>query len=281
MPSLAVTGVAWTISSYIIYLFLSTYLKSRRNASKARELRCEEPPHRKNLWPFGLDNLKRSLDADKKKLFPDEMIQKMRDVGAITFKYSILGMSQISTADEKNIQAMLANQFADFGTYLTPSPKFHFYSSNIEPNTDLGPIRRDNFFPLLGNGIFTQDGKAWEHSRAMMRPQFAREQVSDLDLEERHVQNMMSAIDASTHPNGWTDTLDLQVLFFRLTLDSACEFLFGQSVDSQITLALGAKKLEKSAGNGVANSLEFATAFDISQNALAVSFSSVFELASF
>lgn len=126
MPSLAVTGIAWTISSYIIYLFLSTYLKSRQNAAKARELKCEEPPIRKNLWPLGLDNLKRSLDADKARLFPVEMIQKMKEVGAITFKYSIFGVSQISTADEKNIQAILANQFADFG--------IHFSYSTLNPS---------------------------------------------------------------------------------------------------------------------------------------------------
>lgn len=62
----------------------------------------------------------------------------------------------------------------------------------------------------------------------MMRPQFARDQVSDLDLEERHVQNMMQAL--TVNSDGWTDEIDIQVLFFRLTLDSATEFLFGESV---------------------------------------------------
>jgi cytochrome P450 len=38
----------------------------------------------------------------------------------------------------------------------------------------------------------------------------------------------------SADEDGWTPTLDLQVLFFRLTLDSATEFLFGESLDSQI-----------------------------------------------
>jgi len=61
-----------------------------------------------------------------------------------------------------------------------------------------------------------------------MRPQFAKEQVSDLDLEEKHVQNMMQALPVNS--DGWTDELDIQLLFFRLTLDSATEFLFGESV---------------------------------------------------
>ena len=38
-----------------------------------------------------------------------------------------------------------------------------------------------------------------------------------------------------TNPaSGWTAEVDLQVLFFRLTLDSSTEFLFGESVNSQI-----------------------------------------------
>jgi cytochrome P450 len=134
---------------------------------------------------------------------------------------------------------------------------------------DLGPIRKGNFFPLLGNGIFTEDGKPWEHSRAMMRPQFAREQVSDLDLEERHVQNMIRAFDSFLQPDRWTDMVDLQVFFFRLTLDSATEFLFGESVGSQITLAPGNTKTQGTAAD--ANSLDFATAFDKGQMALAAS----------
>jgi hypothetical protein len=76
----------------------------------------------------------------------------------------------------------------------------------------------------------------WEHSRALLRPQFAREQVSDLDLEERHVKDMMRVIPMGR--DGWTDVFDIKTLFFRLTLDSATEFLFGESVDSQLTMGI-------------------------------------------
>lgn len=79
---------------------------------------------------------------------------------------------------------------------------------------------------------FASNGERWEHSRALLRPQFIREQVSDLDLEERHVQNMMQIL--QIEGDGWTQKIDMQVLFFRLTMDSATEFLFGESVDSQL-----------------------------------------------
>ncbi|KAH8744982.1 cytochrome P450 [Diaporthe sp. PMI_573] len=68
----------------------------------------------------------------------------------------------------------------------------------------------------------------------LMRPQFTRDQVSDLKLEQQHLQNMMSALHDRLQPDGWTNQVDLQVLFFRLTLDSATEFLLGEG---QIALA--------------------------------------------
>lgn len=99
----------------------------------------------------------------------------------------------------------------------------------------------------------------------MMRPQFARDQVSDLDLEEEHVQNLMRAI--VPNADGWTDTLDLQVLFFRLTLDSATEFLFGESVDSQL---VGLPGYVKDHTRDESQSEEvFAAAFDKGQSVLA------------
>lgn len=64
--------------------------------------------------------------------------------------------------------------------------------------------------PLLGNGIFTQDGEAWKHSRAILRPQFSRGKITDLEMEEGHVRDMMSALPFDR--DGWTLETDLQLL---------------------------------------------------------------------
>jgi cytochrome P450 len=69
-----------------------------------------------------------------------------------------------------------------------------------------------------------QDGKKWEHSRALLRPNFVRDQVSDLDMEERHVQDLFTVM--PVQQDGWTDMTNVQELFFRLTIDTATEFLF-------------------------------------------------------
>jgi cytochrome P450 len=86
-------------------------------------------------------------------------------------------------------------------------------------------VRREVMGSLIGEGIFTQDGAPWKHSRALLRPQLFRNRYSTLDIFKEHVDNMIKLIPV----NGQAD---LQPLFFRLTMDSATSFLFGESVDS-------------------------------------------------
>lgn len=112
--------VAWSSAAYAIYLFICAFFSSRRNAAKARSLNCEEPIFQKNRYPFGIDNVRRSLAADRAQLFPVDLIKRTTDNGAITYKYSLLGGTNIFTADEKNIQAILATNFADFGMSSSP-----------------------------------------------------------------------------------------------------------------------------------------------------------------
>lgn len=80
--------------------------------------------------------------------------------------------------------------------------------------------------------LFTKGSR--EHSRALLRPQFSRGQVSDLSLEERHVQNLLKRLKVDAGADVWSEEVDLAPLFFNLTLDTATEFLFGVSVLSQI-----------------------------------------------
>ena len=233
--------------AFIGFKFVSNIHAQRRYAAEAQRLGCKPSPVQENKWPFGLDRLRNALRADLNKNFPDFMIQRFEDIGANTWRFNILGTEGYSTADPKNIQAILATQFNDFS---------------------LGPFRRNAFMPMLGNGIFTQDGQGWEHSRAMIRPSFVRDQVSDLELEERHVQDLMRAIPVGQ--DGWTDKVDLQVLFFRLTLDSATEFLLGESVGSQLAgLPAEAQAQLNGAVKVTQDEKVFANAFDVGQRYLA------------
>jgi hypothetical protein len=63
----------------------------------------------------------------------------------------------------------------------------------------------------------------------LLRPQFARDQIADLDSEEAHLQTFFLQL-----PSNSTEIVNLQPLFQRLVLDNATEFLCGESVYSQI-----------------------------------------------
>jgi cytochrome P450 len=130
------------------------------------------------------------------------------------------GQRMIVTADVENIKAILASQFGDYGKGQ--------------------PFHKD-WSDFLGDSIFTTDGDLWHGSRHLIRPQFIKDRVSDLDTFERHVQVLMRAIangGVKGVPGVATDNvaqgrvLDVSNLFFRYTLDSATDFLLGNSVNS-------------------------------------------------
>lgn len=101
-----------------------------------------------------------------------------------------------------------------------------------------------------------------QHSRALLRPQFTRGQIADLELEERHVQHLLDRLPVQS--DSWTDTIDVSPLFFNLTLDSATEFLFGHSVNSQILSSKSNEGLDPGTVNpdSKPNGLSFGKSFD-------------------
>ena len=119
----------------------------------------------------------------------------------------------------------------------------------------MGP-RRAITFPMFGDGIFTQEGHAWKHSRQILRPQFHYKQYEDLSIFEDSVNGLLEVIENSRDSS---DVIDLQPLFFRVTLDITTTFLFGESVRSL--------KTPKSAGE-----LTFAEAFNTAQGYVAKRF---------
>lgn len=163
------------------------------------------------------------LAAGRENRFLELIRSWHRDYGT-TFRASMAGRNVVFTVEPKNVQTILALKFKDF---------------------ELGSIRSDSMRPLLGYGIFCSDGMQWEHSRALLRPNFARNQITDIEIYETHVAKLIQHIPCDG------STVDLQDLFFRMvisfcstsfiphfsltrlkTLDSATEFLFGESVHS-------------------------------------------------
>lgn len=155
---------------------------------------------------FGYDVMKENFVAGKAGRFHENA--RLRNwQNHKTIQVRNFNRDFIMTIEPENVKALLGTKFPDFG---------------------LGNLRISTMSPVFGQGIFTSDGKAWEHSRAMIRPSFTKQQVGDLSSYEHHVNNMMAHIPKDGQ------TVDLQELFFKLTMDSATEFLFGKSTNTLV-----------------------------------------------
>ncbi|KAG8528220.1 uncharacterized protein KY384_007137 [Bacidia gigantensis] len=153
--------------------------------------------------------------------------------GLRKFRYFLVGPRAYHILDPVNLEAVLSTNFDDYGF----------------------GARHDVFAPLMGTGIFTQEGPAWKRSRELLRSQFARAQYRNLEPFREHVDNLIEQVSAAG------PVLDLQPLFFKLTLDTTTDLLLGHSVYSL--------KAHQSAD---VNNVAFAKNFDAGQSGLAKRF---------
>ncbi|KAK8940698.1 Cytochrome P450 704C1 [Platanthera zijinensis] len=115
----------------------------------------------------------------------------------------------IYTADAANVEHILKNNFANY-------PKGELYKSCMDV--------------LLGDGIFNADGELWRKQRKTASFEFASRNLRDLStvvfreysLKLSAILCQLSCIDHQT--------VDIQDLFMRMTLDSICMVGFGVEI---------------------------------------------------
>ena len=171
------------LALYVVYSSVISFVTSRR----VRRLGARAP-ERTTYLPYGIDMLYEVLRyflADKNYELWIHMFTKYAG-GKYTLEAGT-GERVILTAEPDNIKAILATQFKDYGK---------------------GEQFRRDWWPFLGNGIFTTDGELWHNSRQLIRPQFIKDRLSDLDTFERHVQVLMQKL-------GETEEIDTMNIFFR------------------------------------------------------------------
>ena len=187
------------------------FLRIRRHRAEALRRGCGAIPVVPSRDPLGLSRLYQLLKEKNEHralpAFAALFDQAGADVHTVDDKF--IGRSLIWTRDPENMRVMLTTQFQDF---------------------DIGSARQGNLSSIVGKGVFTTTGEEWRHSRAIIRPQFARELVADLDVEERHLRALWLALEDGK--DGWTNKVTLQPLLFNLTLDTSTDFLYGESVNS-------------------------------------------------
>ncbi|KAF3484248.1 uncharacterized protein GIQ15_03572 [Arthroderma uncinatum] len=198
--------VGWVLLGSFVFYRIAVYIQlSIARSRAAKEHGCKPPPAYPDFDPiFGLGLVLAAVKSGKKDTFLEDIWKRYQKYGN-TFSSNLTGLPIITTCEPENVKTVLAVKFADF---------------------QLPPRRKAGFRDLFGNGVFTTDGSEWEHSRAMLRPNFTRTQIADLNMFEKHVNELIELIPKDG------STIDLQDLFFGMTLDSATEFLFGESANT-------------------------------------------------
>ena len=151
---LSVLTLAGLATAFILLHTLQQYLYHRR---QAKLLHCGPVAYGGHPLDrfFGVVNYLRVSASAKENKFLEDNAAHLEYMGKNTMELRIFTVPVLMTAEPDNVQAMLAKQFRDF--YLG--------------------TRYQSFHPLLGDGIFTLDGHGWSKARALLRPQFARDQV--------------------------------------------------------------------------------------------------------
>lgn len=223
-------NVIYGLIILIISRIVFEYVQELNYRRKSRNHGCESPPI---LWsiPLGIPRFLKSLKQFKNNTSLEKSTVEFFK-GSPTIRLHQLTNTTVFTKEPEVIKSVLATHFKEF---------------------DLG--RRYQFLaPFLGDGVFTLSGSGWYHSRQLLRPQFASDIVSRVQDLEKATQVLIGILNRESN-NGYIDAQDL---FFRLTLDTATEFLFGESTNS-LTGEEGIKQNRK------VSAAEFANAFNQGQ----------------
>jgi cytochrome P450 len=229
--------IAFVYIARLIYRRVSRGVRDNQ-ADAALSLRhgTKLPPELTKRWPLGIDRIgelwRANADGHLLEFLCSIAKEYDHEDGNSGCQHLLIGPRAFYVLHPQNVETLLSTNFKDYGFGSRPAV----------------------FAPLLGKGIFTQEGEAWRHSRELLRKQFVRVQYQNLDHFREHVDNLVSCL-LTKKP------VDLQPLFFNLTLDTTTALLFGRSVYSL-----------RASVDQAAENREFAENFNIAQEGLAKRF---------
>ncbi|KAM0788535.1 hypothetical protein ACM66B_001663 [Microbotryomycetes sp. NB124-2] len=191
-------------------------LKEASVGRRAAKAGAQTIPKIKGKWPGNVDILTTMM-----KRFPREPLSKyweeLAETYGNTFNVNVLGGDALFTRDPLVIKAILTE------------PSFPKYIKGGWLDGVLGD--------LLGQGIFNSDGSRWKSHRAMTRPYFAKERITDFEKFVKHSDRMLQVIDklktlpgsSLSHNDG---AIEVQDLLGRFTMDTGIDFLLAGGLDS-------------------------------------------------
>ncbi|KAK3395166.1 cytochrome P450 [Podospora didyma] len=203
--------------AFFITNLTSTLWKKHQFSLFAKSSNCQPVPQASNPIPMPW-SLNRKYEVYRASvrgdLFEGHFSRKYARHGNTHAIVSPITRTQkgINTIEPENIQCVLATRFADY-----KRPEFRSLAAQ----------------PMLLPGLFTTDGPIWAHWRGMVRPQFTRKRFdANVADSERHMQLIFLALGRPGN-DGWTGEVNLLDHMYRLTMDTATQFLFGQSAETQ------------------------------------------------
>ena len=219
-PSQLLSWKVLTVALFSLYVckrVYSYYVQEKRITA----LGAHAPKVRSSL-PLGIDIIYKAVRHHVNHEDPNFwsfLLKHGEATGSRTVEANMGGQRVIFTADLENIKALLATQFQDYG-------KGHSF--------------RQTWHPILGDSVFSLDGEGWHSARQLIRPQFLRNRISDLQIFDRYTQPLLRGLaggnEAIVQPDrvwkGIGKAVNVSSLIHRFTLDTGTEFLFGQSVGS-------------------------------------------------
>ncbi|KAF9530969.1 cytochrome P450 [Crepidotus variabilis] len=196
--------VAASISARPLLSGFSHRYKYRQDAKTAERLGARLAPH-VNEHAFTV--MKKALRSIKSG-FPGDLMHSWSLQYGQFFTIDRLSSRSLVTSEPDLIKAILATQFDSF---------------------EKGREFIGQMTSLLGTGVFNVDGEMWKFHRAMTRPFFTRERISDFEIYDR---NCDASLNQARDRLKQGEPIDFQDLAARFTLDSATEFLCGHNVNS-------------------------------------------------
>ncbi|KAL8672998.1 MAG: hypothetical protein Q9168_002559 [Polycauliona sp. 1 TL-2023] len=196
---LTLLAVAFTLG---VWNYIRHIQRRRADAAFAAQHGCKPTrsvfPYR---WPFALDLLFRQYQVNKtRKLLAFQSC--FFDRLGSTIEFHLFGDVGFLTFDPINVESILATNFED---YVLGS-------------------RSDALRAFLGEGIFTQDGARWKHSREMLRRPFVKMHYQNLTGFGEHVEDLILNLKRCS------GIVDLQPYCFRFTLATTTDLIFGQPI---------------------------------------------------
>ncbi|KAL8688494.1 MAG: hypothetical protein Q9218_005613, partial [Villophora microphyllina] len=194
VPWFLITIVAlWTCKRAYGYVRLRQAVRSN-GCSPPRRYPHKDPVLGLDLFYDQFKSMKRGETAKNER-------QRFHKYGK-TFEANSWGTTCIHTMEPDNLQVVLAQCFDNFG---------------------VEPMRLHIGRPFIGKGVFSTDGAYWQYSRNLIKPIFARAQVSDLNTLGCHLEHMMDQIPRDG------STVDIQNLLKLTFLDHSTQTIFGES----------------------------------------------------